>query len=87
MRWQAPSGLPISATTVMKPEAFPSHGNQAWIAEHRAGLRCHLAQCWTRCAWLTVAQGLGLMHHTLGRRFATTVLTATALMLMPMLWL
>jgi hypothetical protein len=63
------------------------HRDRVWIAEHRAGLLGHVAQCWTRRAWMTAAQCAAGLHHGMGRRFATTVLAAAALMLLPALWL
>ncbi len=69
-----------------REDAHPAHGSDAWIATHRHELRRHVAQCWTRRAWLSAAQGLDAAHGLLGRRFATTVFAVTALMLLPALW-
>ena len=58
------------------------HGTQAWVAQHHAQLRGHVAQCGQRHLWLTAAQYLDGAHQQLGRRFATTVFAAAGLMLL-----
>jgi hypothetical protein len=63
------------------------HRDQTWIAEHRAGLRSHVDQCWTRRARMMAMQCVDALHAGLGRRFATTIFAAAALMLLPALWL
>ncbi|MFT3664557.1 hypothetical protein [Piscinibacter sp.] len=67
-------------------DTFSAHGSDAWIAMHRRELRRHVAQCWTRRAWRSAAQGLDAAHRLLGPRFATVVLAVTGLMLLPALW-
>ena len=64
----------------------PLHGDRAWIAQHRAELQRHVAQCWTRHAWLTASQFLDSVHEQLGRRFATTVFVAAVLMELLVRW-
>jgi len=62
------------------------HGNQAWIAEHLAGLRGHVTQCWTRHLWLTAAQCLSVAHEKLSQRFATTVFFAAGSIVLLTQW-
>jgi hypothetical protein len=62
------------------------HGRHVWLAQHRAELRRHVAQCWTRRAWLSAAQCVDAVHESLSRRFATTVFAAGGLMLLLTQW-
>ena len=70
----------------MNMQTASLHGKQDWIAEHRAGLQGHVAQCWTRHVWLTAGQDLSVAHERLSQRFATTVLVAAGLMLLLTQW-
>jgi hypothetical protein len=65
-------------------EPMASHAADA-LAPHRELLARHLTQC--RQAGLWLVQGLEAAHCALSRRFATSVLATTVLLLLPALWL
>jgi hypothetical protein len=57
-----------------------------WIALHRSSLVHHLDQCVPRGAGHALDRGVEALHSMLSRHFLTTVCSAAALLIVPLVW-